>query len=41
MKLSSWSGGQWYNVALSPDSTGTFNIDSLTQIDLDPVAKRG
>lgn len=30
MKLVSWSGGQWYTAAFSPDGTGTFNIDSVT-----------
>jgi len=35
MKLVSWAGGEWYNATYSPDGSGTFNIDSVTQIDLD------
>lgn len=35
MKLVSWAGGQWYDAIYSPDGSGTFNIDSLAQIDLD------
>lgn len=35
MKLVSYSGGEWYNANYSPDGTGTFNINSVTQIDLD------
>lgn len=35
MKLVSWSGGQWYDATYSPDGTGTYNIDSITQVDLD------
>lgn len=35
MKLVSYGGGQWYNASYSPDGSGTFNIDSVTQIDLD------
>jgi len=27
MKLVSWSGGQWYTAAYSPDDSGTYNID--------------
>lgn len=27
MKLISWSGGQWYTAAYSPDDSGTYNID--------------
>lgn len=30
MKLLSWSGGQWYAAAYSPDGFGTYNIDSIT-----------
>jgi Secretion system C-terminal sorting domain len=29
MKLVSWSGGQWYTAAYSPDDSGTYNIDSV------------
>jgi hypothetical protein len=35
MKLVSWEDGQWYDATYSPDLNGTFNIDSVTQIDLD------
>lgn len=30
-KLVSWSDGEWYTVNISPDGTGTYNIDSATQ----------
>ncbi len=36
MKVVSWSSGNWYDVAYSPDGFGTFNLNSATQIDLDP-----
>ncbi|WP_300456475.1 PEP-CTERM sorting domain-containing protein [Accumulibacter sp.] len=35
MKLVSWSGGQFYTAAYAPDGTGTFDISSVTQVDLD------
>jgi hypothetical protein len=38
MKVVSWVIGNWYDVAYSPDGSGTFNLDSATQIDLDPIA---
>mgnify|MGYP000875023483 CR=1 FL=1 len=38
MKLVSWGGGQWYDALYSPDGSGTYDITSVTQIDLDPVA---
>jgi len=28
LKLCSWPGGDWYDLAYSPDGTGTFNIDA-------------
>lgn len=31
LKLVSWSGGQWYTLAISPDGSGTFDITSATQ----------
>jgi hypothetical protein len=31
LKIVSWSGGQWYTAAFSPDGTGTYNITSATQ----------
>jgi hypothetical protein len=37
-RLVSWSGGQWYDLDLTPDGSGTFDISNVTQIDLDPVA---
>ena len=30
MKLVSWSIGNWYTAAFSPDGSGTFNIDSVS-----------
>lgn len=38
VKLVSWSGGQWYSAALSPDGNGTFDLVGVTQVDLDPNA---
>jgi len=38
IKLVSYSGGQWYSSVLTPDGMGTFDITSLVQVDLDPVA---
>lgn len=35
LKLVSWSGGQWYDLVLTPDGGGTFDIASATQVDLD------
>lgn len=35
-KIVSWSSGNWYDLELSPDGNGTFDIDTITQIDLDP-----
>jgi hypothetical protein len=29
-KLLSWSEGQWYTATISPDGTGTYNIDTVT-----------
>ena len=29
-KVSSWAGGQFYNVALAADGTGTYNLTSAT-----------
>jgi hypothetical protein len=37
VKLVSWSGGQWYDAALSPDGSGTFDLTGVTQIDVDPI----
>jgi hypothetical protein len=31
----SWPSGNWYTINLSPDGAGTFNIDSVTEEDLD------
>jgi hypothetical protein len=30
LKLVSWSGGQWYTLALAPDGEGTFDVVSAT-----------
>lgn len=38
VKLVSYGGGQWYDAALSPDGSGTFDLTGVTQIDLDSVA---
>jgi len=35
MKLVSWSGGQWYDATYTPDGSGTYDITSVIQIDLD------
>ncbi|MEI4231375.1 VPLPA-CTERM sorting domain-containing protein [Roseovarius sp. D22-M7] len=35
-KIVSWSSGNFYDIGLSPDGSGTFDIDGATQIDLDP-----
>ena len=32
LKLSSYSGGEWYDAAVTPDGTGTFNLASVTQV---------
>jgi hypothetical protein len=29
-KLLSWSGGEWYTATISPDGTGTYNIDTVS-----------
>jgi len=34
-KIVSWSGGQWYDLLLAPDGSGTFDLVSATQVDLD------
>lgn len=36
-KIVSWSGGQWYDLALAADGAGTFDLLSATQVDLDPA----
>lgn len=35
MKLVSWGGGQYYTAAFAPDGGGTYDITSVTQVDLD------
>lgn len=37
-KISSWSSGNWYDLTLVPDGSGTFIPTSATQPDLDPIA---
>ena len=37
MKIVSWSGGQFYTATLAADGTGTFNITSVVQEDLNPA----
>ena len=34
----SWSSGNWYDLSLTPDGSGTFTPTAATQIDLDPIA---
>jgi hypothetical protein len=41
LKISSWSGGQWYDVAYSPDGAGTYNLDSATYINSYPGGPEG
>lgn len=36
-KISSWSSGNWYDLSLASDGTGTFDPVSATQVDLDPL----
>ncbi|MEE9302449.1 MAG: hypothetical protein V3U84_01560 [Thiotrichaceae bacterium] len=36
LKIVSWSSGNWYDVELAPDGTGTFDITNVSQVDLDP-----
>ncbi len=31
-KLCSWAGGEWYDAAVVPDGTGTFNVVNVTEI---------
>lgn len=38
LKMVSWSGGEFYTVVLAPDGAGTYDITSVVQEDLDPVA---
>ncbi|MEF8715482.1 MAG: PEP-CTERM sorting domain-containing protein [Accumulibacter sp.] len=35
MKLVSWEGGEFYTATYAPDGSGTFDITSITQVDLD------
>jgi len=35
MKLVSWSGGEFYTAAYAADGSGTYDITSVTQVDLD------
>lgn len=37
MKVVSWPAGQWYDAAISPDGTGTYDVGPFTQIDVDPT----
>ena len=32
LKLSSYSSGDWYDAAVAPDGTGTFNVNNITQV---------
>ena len=35
LRLVSYSGGEWYKATLTPDGSGTYDLSSVTQIDLD------
>jgi hypothetical protein len=41
LKISSWSGGQWYNVTYAPDGSGTYNLTSATYINSYPGGPEG
>ncbi len=41
LKISSWSGGQWYNVTYASDGTGTYNLTSATYINTFPGGPEG
>ncbi len=32
LKMVTWIGGQWNNATLAPDGTGTFDLDTVTQV---------
>ena len=34
-KIVSWAGGEWYDLDLTPDGSGTFDLVSAIQVDLD------
>ncbi len=36
VKLVSWAGGEWYSAGLTPDGNGTFDLNGVTRVDLDP-----
>lgn len=38
VKVVSWSSGNWYDLELAPDGSGTFDIGDASQVDLDPDA---
>jgi hypothetical protein len=37
MKIVSYASGNWYDVTLAPDGTGTFEITAINQVDLNPA----
>lgn len=39
VKLVSWSGGEWYDAALSAIGDGTFDLMNVIRVDLDPTAE--
>jgi hypothetical protein len=41
LKISSWAGGQWYDVTFSADGTGTYNLNSATFINSFPGGPEG
>ncbi|HVP49859.1 MAG TPA: PEP-CTERM sorting domain-containing protein [Candidatus Bathyarchaeia archaeon] len=41
LKISSWSGGEWYDVTFAPDGSGTYNLTSATYINSYPGGPEG
>jgi len=41
LKISSWSGGEWYDVTFAPDGLGTYNLTSATYINSYPGGPEG
>ncbi|MGB5198286.1 MAG: hypothetical protein WBR56_00115, partial [Sedimenticolaceae bacterium] len=35
-KAVTWSSGEWFDVPLTPDGSGTFDIGTISRVDLDP-----
>jgi hypothetical protein len=41
LKISSWAGGQWYDVTYAPDGAGTYDLTSATYINTYPGGPEG